>query len=151
MIKIRKIDQSDHEGWIRMRKALWPECPDSRHNLETKMILSSNGIILGAEITSQELVGFVEVSIRNDHVEGTISSPTAYLEGWFVESSHRGRGIGKALLQAAENNVLKAGFFELASDAEIDNQTGIEIHKHLGFKEVERTVHFVKRLIQNQI
>jgi len=146
MIRVRKAEESDRYEWIRMRKLLWPECPDDRHALETELIISSKGIVLVAELSPSALVGFAEVSIRNDHVEGTANSPVPYLEGWYVELNYRGKGVGKALVRAVEEYALEKGFTELASDAEIGNKTGIEIHKGIGFREVGRSVHFIKSL-----
>jgi aminoglycoside 6'-N-acetyltransferase I len=147
MITIRKVELSDRDGWIRLRKALWPDCPENRHELEIDQILSSKGIVLVAELSSHGLVGFAEISLRNDHVEGTTITPIPYLEGWYVEPAFRVQGIGKALIGSAEDFVLQAGFTELASDTEVNNHTGIEIHNHLGFREAGRTVHFIKSRI----
>jgi aminoglycoside 6'-N-acetyltransferase I len=146
MVTIRKVRSSDRESWKLMRKALWPECPENRHDLEIDQILSSNGIVLIAELSSSDLVGFAEISIRSDHVEGTTITPIPYLEGWYVDPTFRKRGIGKAIISAVEYFALQAGFTELASDAEFNNNTGIEMHIRLGFREVGRTVHFLKSL-----
>jgi aminoglycoside 6'-N-acetyltransferase I len=146
MITIRKMGLSDRGGWKRMRKALWPDCPENRHELEIDQILSANGIVLVAESSSQGLVGFAEISIRTDQVEGTTTTPIPYLEGWYVDPAFRKQGIGKALIRSAEDFAVQAGFSEMAGDAQVNNLTGIDIHKHLGFREVGRTVHFVKLL-----
>ena len=134
-----------------MRKLLWPECSTERHELEMNLILSSSGIVFVAELSNSELVGFAEISIRNDHVEGTTQSPVPYLEGWYVDPKYRGMGIGKALIKSAEDFALKKGFDELASDAELSNESSIEIHKKIGFKEVGRTVNFVKTIKQSDV
>ena len=131
MVTIRKATDADKTEWIRMRKALWPDCPDDRHQLEIDTVLSSNGVILVAEKSFDELIGFAEISIRSDHVEGTVDSPVPYLEGWFVDSAHRSKGIGKALIKAAEKFALASGYRELASDADLDNTTSINIHKNI--------------------
>jgi aminoglycoside 6'-N-acetyltransferase I len=146
MVNIRKVRSSDRESWKGMRKALWPNCPENRHELEIDQIISSDGIVLMAELSSSDLVGFAEISIRRDHIEGTTATPIPYLEGWYVDAVFRGQGIGKALIGAAEDFALQSGFTELASDAEINNHSGIEMHLSLGFREVERTVHFLKSL-----
>jgi aminoglycoside 6'-N-acetyltransferase I len=149
MVTIREVESSDRADWINLRKGLWPDCPENRHQLEINQILSADGIVLVAESSSQGLVGFAEISIRRDHVEGTTTTPIPYLEGWYVEPAFRTQGIGKALLRSAEDFAMQAGFTELASDTEVINCTGIDIHKHLGFREVGRTVHFVKSLTRN--
>jgi aminoglycoside 6'-N-acetyltransferase I len=46
----------------------------------------------------------------------------------------------------AEKWALSLGYNELASDTEIENEQSISIHSHLGFKEIERIVCFLKRL-----
>jgi len=146
MTKIRIAESSDQKEWIRMRKRLWPECATERHTLEMDLILASQGFVLVAELSKSHLVGFAEISIRRDHVEGTRKSPAPYLEGWYVDANYRGKGIGKALIKTAEGLSLEKGFIELASDTEVQNQSSIEIHKQIGFREVGRSVHFVKSL-----
>ena len=42
---------------------------------------------------------------------------------------------------------MSKGFNELASDSDIENHAGIEIHKNIGFREVGRSIHFVKSLL----
>ena len=85
MLRVRRGEDSDQIEWIRMRKLLWPDCSDDRHAQEAGLIMSSQGIVLVAELSQPDLVGFAEVSIRNDHVEGTTISPVPYLEGWYVD------------------------------------------------------------------
>ena len=146
MIEIRKAKKSDSNEYMRMRKLLWPGCSDERHQLETDIILSSSGVVIVAAVSESNLIGFAEISIRSDHVEGTRESPVPYLEGWYVDREYRGQGIGKALIKSAEEFSLQLGYSELASDAELDDQESITIHKNIGFKEVGRTVHFVKKI-----
>ena len=107
--------------------------------------LAAAGIVALA-IVDDELAGFAEVSVRSDHVEGTACSPVAYLEGWFVRPAHRGHGVGRALINFAEQWAISKGFPELASDAELENSRSIALHAALGFREVGRNVHFVKSL-----
>ncbi len=146
MVTVRKAEKSDRDDYLKMRKLLWPECSTDRHEHEIDLILSSSGVVLLAELSQSGVVGFAEVSIRKDHVEGTKESPVPYLEGWYVYPKHQGMGIGKALIKAAEDFAIKMGFNELASDTDLTNESAIEIHKKIGFTEVGRTVHFVKRI-----
>lgn len=142
---VRAATGEDREEWAAMRYQLWPDCPTERHELEVRQLLVSDGMVAVAQ-GDQGLIGFVEVSIRNDHVEGTSEAPVPYLEGWFVKPGYRGRGFGRALIAFVEEWALARGYRELASDAEIENQQSVQLHAQLGFREVGRSVHFVKRL-----
>ncbi len=144
-IEIAAARSQDAAEWARLRYALWPDCPPERHALEIEQLLASDGVVALAKADG-EIVGFAELSIRRDHVDGTSASPVPYLEGWFVEEKFRGKGIGRALLAFVENSARERGFIEIASDAEIWNEESIRLHGLLGFREVGRTVHFVKGL-----
>jgi aminoglycoside 6'-N-acetyltransferase I len=149
-IAIRTAAPDDRDEWMRLRFELWPHCPPERHELEVTQALSGAGIVaLG--FVDDELAGFAEVSVRSDHVEGTACSPVAYLEGWFVRPAHRGRGVGRALITFAELWAISRSFSELASDAELQNSRSIALHATLGFREVGRSVHFVKGLKVNAV
>ena len=135
----------DAPAWAKLRAELWPDCPPERHELETRELLRSDGMVALAH-ANREVVGMAEVSIRRDHVEGTTEAPVPYLEGWFVAEPYRNLGVGKSLLEFVENWARTRGFREIASDAELHNAHSISIHSRLGFREVGRSVHFVKSL-----
>ena len=129
-----------------MRHALWPACPEHKHRLEIDQLLGSKGTVLVAENEQGNLVGFAEVSLRHDHVDGASTCPVPYLEGWFVEAGFRKQGIGRSLMEAVERWAGSRGYTELASDAEIENLLSIRLHRRLGFSEIDRNVTFLKRL-----
>lgn len=110
-----------------------------------EQLCAGAGVVVLAEV-GKDLAGFAEISIRADHVEGTTAAPVPYLEGWYVRPEHRQRGIGAGLLRYVEEWAMERGFGELASDAELENTLSIRLHGRLGFKEVGRSVHFVKSL-----
>lgn len=91
-------------------------------------------------------VGFVQLSIRTDHVEGTSSSPVVYIEGLYVEPNYRKQGVAIRLVKKAEIWALEKNCTEIASDTELNNANSIEFHKSIGFKEVNRVVCFSKTL-----
>jgi aminoglycoside 6'-N-acetyltransferase I len=109
-------------------------------------LLKSGGVVFVAEAEHNDLIGFAEVSLRQDHVDGASICPVPYLEGWFVEASFRRQGVGRALIAAVEQWAILRGYAELASDAELENTLSIRLHKLLGFSEIERNVTFLKRL-----
>ena len=92
------------------------------------------------------VIGFAEVSLRDDHVDGASICPVPYLEAWFAEARARKQGIGRSLMEAVEHWALGRGYIELASDAELSNTLSIRLHKKLGFAEVDRNVTFLKSL-----
>jgi aminoglycoside 6'-N-acetyltransferase I len=63
-----------------------------------------------------------------------------------VDADQRQQGIGAQLVSMAEAWVRRCGLVEMASDCLIDNQTSISAHLSLGYQEMERLVHFCKRL-----
>ena len=98
---------------------------------------------------ARSAVGFVEVALRNDHVNGTTTSPVAFLEGIYVVPSARTQGIARALVTRAEQWAGRIGCSEFASDARFENAASHAMHRALGFSETERVVYFRKALYGN--
>lgn len=93
---------------------------------------------------SGETQGFVEVALRTDYVNGTMSTPVAFLEGIYVVPNARGQGVARDLVAAAESWAKRRGCRELASDALLENEASHAMHKALGFHESQRVVFFRK-------
>jgi phosphopantetheine--protein transferase-like protein len=144
---IRPLTPSDREQWLAMRQTLWPDQSPASHAAEAAAILAQprRYAVFVSAGEDGRLNGFVEVSLR-EQAEGCATTPVGYIEGWFVDESARGRGIGRALIAAAEEWARARGCQELASDADIRNQAGQQAHRAVGFEEVERTVHYRKPL-----
>jgi aminoglycoside 6'-N-acetyltransferase I len=97
------------------------------------------------ERSDGKLGGFLEAGTRK-YAEGCKSSPVGFIEGWYVDADLRRRGIGKVLVQAAEEWAHSQGLTEIASDTWLDNEVSIQAHLKLGYEEAERLVHFAKKL-----
>jgi aminoglycoside 6'-N-acetyltransferase I len=69
-----------------------------------------------------------------------------FIEGWHVEEAFQRRGIGRALVRAAEDRARSLGHHEIASDAELENAASHAAHGALGYEEVERLVSFRRSL-----
>lgn len=109
-----------------MRTVLWPDTNDA-HMSEIREYFSGTSIdILQAYIAelAGEIVGFMELNIRN-FAEGSRHSKVPYVEAWYVKPTWQGRGIGKQLMQRAEQWAKSQGYSELASDTEIGNHRSI--------------------------
>lgn len=95
---------------------------------------------------ADEAVGFAEVSLRTDHVNGCDKSPVAFLEGFYVGPNFRRVGIAASLLGSVEDCARSVGCIELGSDADWENADGHAFHTALGFTETERIIFFKKSL-----
>ena len=151
-ICVRVARPEDREPLARLRAALWPESSAEEHAQELLSILDGKApgqlplIELVAEYRSKELVGFAEVGLRS-HADGCDAAhAVGYLEGWYVAESHRNRGIGRKLLQAAEDWARKQDCKEMASDALLENELSQCVHEALGFEEVDRCVRYRRTL-----
>jgi aminoglycoside 6'-N-acetyltransferase I len=133
-------------AYCRLRIALWPNCAEECE-AEVRQILDSpeRGAAFLALTATGEPAGFIEMSLRS-YAEGASGSPVPFIEGWFVESAHRRRGMGRALVKAGEEWAAARGFREIGSNAELENTVSIEAHMCLGYREVERNVCFLKQL-----
>jgi aminoglycoside 6'-N-acetyltransferase I len=145
-MRVREIVESDRSEWLRMRDALWPDSL-SDHDAETQKYFAEPNPELVTFVAELEgkLVGFLEIGHRN-YAPDCASSPVPFIEGWYVDSAVRGRGVGRALVEAAEAWARAAGHHEIGSDAEIDNDGSIAAHRALGYEIVERIVCFRKSL-----
>jgi aminoglycoside 6'-N-acetyltransferase I len=63
-----------------------------------------------------------------------------------VREASRGQGVGRELIRAAEAWARQHGCIEMASDALVDNLGSLQAYEALGFQEVDRCVHFKKKL-----
>ncbi|HEL2002851.1 GNAT family N-acetyltransferase [Streptococcus suis] len=95
---------------------------------------------------SEEPIAWISLSLRHDYVEGCQAGPVAYLEGIFISPNYRSQGIAEELLHFAECWARSRGISQLGSDAELDNLLSQNFHIKHGFREVSRTVHYVRNL-----
>ena len=145
-LMIRRATAADVERWVALRAALWPDVHLQTHRDEIGAQLeSSDEEAFVAETTEGKLCGFIEAALRQG-AEGCSSTPVGYVEGWYVAAAWRKRGIGRALVEAAEAWARERGCREMASDTEVENAPSQAAHKRLGYEEAERLVHFTKAL-----
>ncbi len=150
MVTVRAAIPDDFRAWLQLRLALWPEGSESEHREEIDHFFS--GIfprgpwaVFVAEDDDGRILGFAELSLR-PCAEGCLSSPVAYLEGWFVIPEARRLGIGKRLVTAGESWGRSQGCTELASDAAPENAISITAHQAVAFKDAGLVRCFRKHL-----
>jgi aminoglycoside 6'-N-acetyltransferase I len=144
-ITIHRATHKDKDKWFRMRKCIWPEAPDEFLDFDLDNILASDKDAVFFALVEGQPVGMIETRIR-EYGEGCETSPVGYIEAWFVQEEYRGKSIAGVLAQAAENWAREKGCTEMASDTWLDNEASIRAHLKLGYEDVERLVHFVKKL-----
>lgn len=146
-IVIRRARCPDFPPWLAMRRALWPRCPLRDHKKEMAEILGDarNQPAWVAESDNGKLAGFLEASVRN-YADGAGRENVGYLEGWYVRPTFRKKGVGKALVRAAEEWARGRGYKHMGSDTWIGNRNSHRAHLAMGYREVGRDVHYVKRL-----
>lgn len=131
-----------------MRQALWP-APAREHAGEIERYfagaLREPLEVLIAFDERGEAVGIVELSIRA-YAEGCVTDRVAFVEGWFVEPTARRKGVGAALIRAAEEWARSRGCPELASDTEAENASSAAAHLAVGFTETATVRCFRKSL-----
>ena len=130
--------------YVGLRRALWPMSKPTCAR-EAREVLARRSWAVFVAIEGDATLGFCEVSLK-EYANGASSSPVGFLEGWFVGALHRRRGVGRALVRAAEAWARERGCKELCSDTEVERAWSIAAHRRLGFREAERVVCFVKPL-----
>jgi len=147
---VRPATQYDSGAWLRLRCALWPDGSESEHRAEIDLFFAGQAgeplAVLLAEDGAGRVVGLAELSIRSS-AEGCVSDRIAYLEGWFVVPEARRRGVGRALVAAAEQWGRDQGCTEFASDTQADNLVSAAAHRALGFIEAGTVRCFRKEIL----
>ncbi|MBN2794287.1 MAG: GNAT family N-acetyltransferase [Clostridia bacterium] len=142
-----RVDETNVTLMAKMAKSLWTDIDVDEYIYDMKCAFDE-----GKEITylyqdeQGDYLGFIQLSLRHDYVEGSESSPVGYVEGIYVKDEHRRKGIARKLIEFAEEWSREQGCTELASDCELSNTLSIDFHKNSGFTEANRLVCFIKSL-----
>ena len=150
--QVRRAALADCQVIGKMRHALWPDSSIEHHTEELALILAGKApgimplVYFVAEAPNGDVVGFVEVGLRSTADGCDWARAVGYVEGWYVAESHRRRGVGAQLIEAAESWAREQGCAEMASDTQIDNTQSLQAHLRLGYEISERSILFRKSL-----
>ena len=149
---VRPARPADRNQLAAMRALLWPDAPPEElaSELDAAFSGAATSTLPVATFVACDadgaLLGFIEAGLRS-HADGCDTThPVGFIEGWFVHEHARNRGIGRALVRAAEDWARTQGCREMASDTWIDHEPSQRAHQALGFEIVDRCIHFRKRL-----
>ena len=139
---VRPVRPGDEAEWLRLRLALWPDAVAAEQAAEIESFLGGALLpdlmaVFVAPRPEGGLCGLVEVSIHAG-APGCATDHVGYLEGWYVDAAWRGRGLGRALVEAAEAWARAAGCGEMASDTDPSYPNSPAAHAALGYTEVSR-------------
>lgn len=145
---IMRTTNPEDVDWLTLRSEFIPEEPVAAQRAFLRRFIDDSFAFCAfvARDPVQGLLGFAEVSVRTDFVNGCKYRPALFLEGIFTRPGHRGRGIARALCEAAAEWGRERGCREFASDVYIDDGRSLAAHRGLGFEETERVVYFRKPL-----
>lgn len=128
---------------------VWPKTSKEELQQEISETIedSSKGLYF-VYLEGKDAIGFAQCSLRTDYVEGSTTSPVAYLESMYVNPAYRGQGKGRELVVECEKWAKEMGCAEFASDCYMDGdfESKKAFHEALGFKEVNRIVCYIKPL-----
>lgn len=136
----------DLDAVVRLSLKLWPEHTYEEMAEEFEGYITESDSAVYIVKVGGDVVGFSQVGLRHDYVEGTESSPVGYLEGIYVEEAYRELGHASGLARACEQWSREMGCSEFASDIEMDNDVSYQFHIGYGFEEANRVICFTKRL-----
>jgi aminoglycoside 6'-N-acetyltransferase I len=146
VVTVRRFRSSDAADVLRMSAALFLEGSTEEQERDLRLVLSrDDAAVFVAERMDGSVCGFVEAATR-PYVDGCDSSPVGYIEAWYVDPDMRRSGVGRALLDAAEDWAVDRGYSEMGSDALIGNEISHRAHLKSGYAEVDRVVQFRKPL-----
>lgn len=142
-MSIEEISAENLHELTLMALELWPDCEYEEELSRFGDILHSGEDACFLVREDERYVGFIRLSLRKDYVEGTGSSPVAYIEGLYVRPGFRNRGLASRLVAEGEAWGRAKGCTEYASDVELSNTESQVFHKKAGFEEANRIVCFV--------
>jgi len=129
-------------NWLSLRSLFWPHVNEADHLIEMNDVVARGHFVRLAFSANGSAIGLIEAAKRTDYVNGTDSSPVAFLEGLYVEPASRRQGVARALVAAVEHWASAEHCTELASDSPLENVAAHAAHSALGFQETERVVYF---------
>ena len=144
---IRIAEKTDIRSLSKLASApdVWSDPPEELEGDFAALLESEKDLVAVAE-EGGEIIGFANIRLRSDYVSGTKTSPVAYLEGIAVAENFRGKGYARALFDFCRKWAKENGCTEFGSDCLITNEVSYAFHMALGFREIERTVHFAKKI-----
>ena len=145
-MEILKADDTNFDDWVSLSLMLFPEhTRDEMVGFYSEILTSEKEVGFLYKI-DDKYVGYINLSIRSDYVNGTDESPVAFVEAIFVLPEYRKQNIARKLIEHAEVFARQKGLKQLASDCLLENTASAKFHESCGFTETERVIYFMKNV-----
>jgi len=140
MAEVRRLGRSDQHAWARLRLALWPDGTSAEFLADIdKMLADADRQPAFGIFEDNHMLGFAEAAER-EWGNGCLTAPVAWIEGIYIDPSHRHLGLASQLIDAIIVWAKARGLTELGSDVAVDNAASLHSHERWGFVETERLV-----------
>ena len=96
-MNIKQANLNDVLDVARLALVLWPHHSMHAMALKISETIQENKGAYFLALDKNETIGFAQVNLRHDYVEGTHSSPVGYLEGIFDDENYRHQGCAKQI------------------------------------------------------
>lgn len=143
-LKIIKAKEIHLDELTKMAIDLWPNNDFNELRHEIILMMKGDKDIFLLSSINESIVGFIQMSIRTDYVEGANSSPVGFVEGIYIKPMYRFKGIARELVSKGEEWAKSMGCTQIGSDIEMNNLDSYKFHQNIGFKEANRIICFIK-------
>jgi aminoglycoside 6'-N-acetyltransferase I len=109
---------------------LWQDSDYDELKTDFEKIATGKNEVVFTAYLEDKMIAFAHCNIRKEYVEGTNSSPVAYLEAIYVEEDYRRAGVATYLINCCENWAREKGCTEVASDCDINNTLSRAMHEN---------------------
>jgi len=86
------------------------------------------------ELTDFGLIGQLFIQLYGPHQIQANVNKYAYIYGFRVRSSYRGRGIGSQMLETAESDLVQRGFERIALNVARENESARRLYERRGYR-----------------
>jgi len=137
-IEIEKATAADVDSLVNLLNILFsieqdfhPDETAQRKGLQLLMESPGHGQIFVARHIEHGVVGMVSAQLV---ISTAMGAPSAWIEDMVVLDQYRGLGLGKALLEKAQDWAAAKGAKRLQLVADADNHAALEFYKHLDWQ-----------------
>jgi GNAT superfamily N-acetyltransferase len=127
--RLQDLGKIENQDWSRLHQAL------------RDIFANKDAVIFLAEDSSQ-LIGLVEEYFRQDNEDNPLIVPHKYahLQSIMVSEPYRKSGVGKKLMEVAQQWARDKGATEMRLDVWEFNQGTIQFYEKMGFHTLKRTL-----------